>query len=358
MVPRGHALPPEVWHARHRWVTTILAFSAAALPVFGMLRGFPLTHSVLEAVGPALMVALACTPGLGRRVRSSVSAVGLMLVASLVVHLSGGSIEAHFLYFVMVPIVALYEAWLPFGLAVGYVLFQHGVIGTLHASVVYDHPSARDKPWLWAGIHAALFAVSCLASMVNWRLHEQARAAAVDLERARATLAQQASTDPLTGLRNRLGLEADLVQMQALSERYDHSFCVALCDIDLFKSYNDTYGHLAGDQALRAIAGALTEQLRKSDRIYRFGGEEFLVLLPEQDEDQAADALQRVQSRLGSLAIPHRGAGPGAVLTLSAGLACSRPGRRLSDRQLVAAADRALYEAKDAGRNRTRKATS
>jgi diguanylate cyclase (GGDEF)-like protein len=174
-----------------------------------------------------------------------------------------------------------------------------------------------------------------------------------ELARARAALARQAHTDPLTGLRNRLGLAADLEQLHNVSERYDHSYCVAMCDIDLFKSYNDTYGHPAGDQALRTVAATLTQQLRKGDRVYRYGGEEFLILLPEQDLGEAANALERARSQLESLAVEHRGAGPHAVLTLSVGLACSQPGWRLPSSELVAQADTALYEAKRTGRNRT-----
>jgi len=189
LLPRGHALPDEVWAVRHRWVTSILAMSAALIPAFGLIRGYSLSHCLLEALGPVLMVAMACVPRIGRRARGSLSSVGLMLVASIVVHLSGGAIEAHFLFFVMVPVVALYESWVPFGLAVGYVLFHHGVLGTLASHAVYNHPSAQDRPWVWAGIHAALFAASCLGSLVNWRLHEQAREAGQQLQDESAELA-------------------------------------------------------------------------------------------------------------------------------------------------------------------------
>ncbi len=181
-VPRGHALPVDVWNVRHRWVTSVLALSVALLPFFALLRGFPLLHAVLETLAPAVMTAVACLPRLGRPVRSSLSGVGLMLVASIVVHLSGGTIEAHFLFFVMVPVVALYESWTPFGLAVGFVLFHHGVMGTLEPHAVYDHASAQRSPWLWAGIHAVLFAASCLGSMVNWRLHELERGVGQELQ--------------------------------------------------------------------------------------------------------------------------------------------------------------------------------
>jgi len=177
-----------------------------------------------------------------------------------------------------------------------------------------------------------------------------------ELELARAALVRQTHTDPLTGLRNRLGLEADLEQLHQVSERYGHSYCVAMCDIDFFKAYNDTYGHPAGDQALRTVAATMTNQLRTGDRVYRYGGEEFLILLPEQGLESGASALERVRSQLRTLAIAHSGAGPEAVLTISAGLAASEPRRRLPSADLLDEADTALYEAKRTGRNRVTRA--
>ena len=189
VLPRGHALSVGVWDVRHRWVTSVLVVSAALLPAFALSQGLPVGHSLLEAVGPAAMAGVACWSRFGRAVRAASSSVGLMLVASLVVHASEGAIEAHFLFFVMVPIVALYESWVSFGFAVGYVLFQHGILGTLMSDAVYSHQSAQDRPWTWAGVHAALFAASCLGSLVNWRLHELAREAGEQLQHEGAELA-------------------------------------------------------------------------------------------------------------------------------------------------------------------------
>ncbi len=172
------------------------------------------------------------------------------------------------------------------------------------------------------------------------------------LAAARTELGHLAHTDALTGLRNRLGLTTDLEHLNSVSERSGRRYCLAMCDIDLFKAYNDHYGHPAGDKALTAVATALIGQLRSGDRVYRVGGEEFLVLLPEQDLLGAGEAMKRVRSHLHGLAIGHRGAGVDARLTISVGIAASGPTCRPSVDQLIAQADQALYRAKRTGRDR------
>ena len=185
------------------------------------------------------------------------------------------------------------------------------------------------------------------------RLLAAARVTALhtDLADTRAELSRQANTDALTGLRNRLGLSKDLAQLHAASVRQQDTYCLAMCDLDFFKSYNDTYGHPAGDRALINVATTLTTHLRQADRIYRYGGEEFLILLPQQDLHNAATALQRVRTQLRTAATDHSGAETGAQVTLSIGLAASTPTHRPDQSTLLANADRALYHAKRAGRD-------
>lgn len=173
-----------------------------------------------------------------------------------------------------------------------------------------------------------------------------------ELARTRAELTRQAATDPLTGLRNRLMLTDDLQQLHDVSARYDRGYALAICDIDFFKAYNDTHGHPQGDVALRAVAAAMAGTLRGVDRVYRYGGEEFLVLLPEQALAQAASAVERVRRAVADLAIPHNGGRPGGVVTLSVGVAASTPEHRLTSHQILTEADQALYAAKATGRNR------
>ncbi|MFC9351793.1 diguanylate cyclase [Arthrobacter sp. NPDC057013] len=172
-----------------------------------------------------------------------------------------------------------------------------------------------------------------------------------DLARYRVALAEQARTDPLTKLFNRLKLTEDLDELDNRSNRYGQDYCLALCDVDHFKSYNDLYGHPAGDKALQSVASALSAEVRRSDRVYRFGGEEFLLLLPHQSLAQAGILIERVRARVESLRIDHSG-NPSGVLTISAGISASVQGKWTAGQRLLNDADLALYQAKAAGRNR------
>jgi diguanylate cyclase (GGDEF)-like protein len=172
-----------------------------------------------------------------------------------------------------------------------------------------------------------------------------------DLAHYRKVLSQQARTDPLTGLYNRLKLSEDLEQLHARSLRYAEEYCVAMCDVDNFKSYNDIYGHQAGDLALRTVAAALLGAARKSDGVYRYGGEEFLLVLPNQPQLGAKAFMQRALDRVRDLKIVHSG-DPLGQLTLSAGIAAFNAGHRPDAETLLGEADAALYAAKAAGRNR------
>jgi diguanylate cyclase (GGDEF)-like protein len=172
-----------------------------------------------------------------------------------------------------------------------------------------------------------------------------------DLAHYRRVLSRQARTDPLTGLHNRLKLSEDLERLHLRSGRYGEQYSLAMCDVDNFKSYNDVYGHQAGDLALRAVAAALLGIVRKSDGVYRYGGEEFLLVLPQQSVSGAKALMERALEAVRDLAIVHAG-DPSGQLRLSAGIASFSAGHRVDAETLVGEADAALYAAKAAGRNR------
>ena len=173
-----------------------------------------------------------------------------------------------------------------------------------------------------------------------------------ELDRLHTALAAQARTDVLTGLGNRLRLHEDLETMHDHAVRYGHAYCVALCDLDDFKQYNDTYGHQAGDEALRRVGAVLTEESRGGDRAYRYGGEEFLVVLAGQTLPEALIATERIRRGVESLAIPHRTNRAGTVVTISAGVAVWTHEQLDTAATVLARADDALYRSKSAGRNR------
>ena len=180
-------------------------------------------------------------------------------------------------------------------------------------------------------------------------LHHQLGEFRTQLERLNAQLADQARTDPLTSLGNRLRLHEDLAEVERRARRSGIPYAVAICDLDYFKRYNDQHGHLEGDEALRRVAGAIAASCRLTDRAYRYGGEEFVILY-EDTVDGAAVAAERLRRAVEAMAIPHPGARPPGILTVSIGVAApTDPG---DGDGVLRSADAALYRAKELGRNR------
>ncbi|MFI5176229.1 MAG: diguanylate cyclase domain-containing protein [Terriglobia bacterium] len=183
-------------------------------------------------------------------------------------------------------------------------------------------------------------------------LHRQLAIQKSELEQLNGLLFKQAHRDPLTQLRNRLQMDEDLAALQDWIARYNQSCCLALCDIDFFKAFNDHYGHLAGDEVLRVLGQTIGQNMRGRDSVYRYGGEEFLIILPEQSLASGAVVVARVLQAVENLAIPHQTRKPAGVLTMSAGIAALIPGDSRTIEDLLKEADKALYEAKESGRNR------
>ncbi len=182
-------------------------------------------------------------------------------------------------------------------------------------------------------------------------LHRQLSKQNAELERLNRALFDQGRTDPLTQIGNRLRMQEDLAQMWSRAHRHaGHGFCIALCDIDHFKRYNDTCGHQAGDVVLARVASTLSSCVRVGDAVYRYGGEEFLVMLPEPSITSALTAMHRLLEAVRALQIPHPGLLGNVCVTTSIGVAHLGPGQTLD--QLINEADIALYVAKSRGRAR------
>ena len=195
-------------------------------------------------------------------------------------------------------------------------------------------------------LRARLIAAGRVTALYR-RLAEQR----TELEGLNNELTAIARRDPLTGLGNRRALQEDLDLLDARVTRYGHRYCMALVDVDHFKSYNDTYGHQAGDRVLQMVAAQIKAQARSGDALYRYGGDEFLCVFPEQSLPTGTVAVDRIRAGLKQLAIPHADNRHG-VVTLSAGLAVLDPGRTRSVSAVLKHADEALYQAKQRGRDR------
>ncbi len=451
LLPQGHTLPYAAWRRRHHAMVGLLFAEALGLTAFSAAQGFGLLHSLghTATLFPIGIAALMLERR--RRVASTLVSLGLITACALLVHVWHGAIEAHFLFFVTIVVLALYEDWIPFLVAVAYVVVHHGVAGALHPNGVYNHPDAVAHPWKWAAIHGAFVAAAGIASVIAWRLNETVRAEAqASYRRARRSeerfkgafegapigmvlfsfadespgevlqvnramceitgrtreelrasafrdvvhpddaeegveavrrlargeeehtqfdmryvhadgrivwvaaslslihgesgdpdyaiaqvqditarklvaeeLTHQALHDPLTGLANRRSLVADLEHeiTQATSAR---PLLLALFDLDGFKTYNDTFGHPAGDALLTRLARRLERALGDAAKAYRVGGDEFCVLSTAEDPhalpELAAEALAEqgegftVTASHGSVLLPIEASTPTEAL--------------------------------------------
>jgi len=211
-------------------------------------------------------------------------------------------------------------------------VFAGGVAENLETRV-----RAKDGSWHWLRTSSVFEPEEELVYARSTDITGQ-KAMEAEREALIAENEKLARSDALTGLPNRRALDDQLPREMARALRSGAELCLAIIDIDHFKSYNDTYGHLAGDTVLRACAATWDGALRGEDTILRFGGEEFLVVLPGCGAAEATEIVERL-----------RAATPDGQ-TCSAGLAAWRPGESVDD--LVARADQALYKAKESGRDR------
>ncbi len=161
---------------------------------------------------------------------------------------------------------------------------------------------------------------------------------------------RNASIDGLTGLYNRRWIDEALPRFVTRYSRGGQGLCILIVDIDHFKKVNDTYGHPAGDQVIVAVAHAMKNNLRPTDLVARYGGEEFLIILPDTDRDHGQLVGDRVRSAVAGMELVVEGQPELRRVTISLGGACLASGQTMAD--LVAAADRMLYESKHGGRNR------
>ena len=219
------------------------------------------------------------------------------------------------------------------------------------------------KTW-WCRLLLALGALGLLSLLYRLRVRQLTRGQlqlqqmvaerTAELEASNAKLAELSSTDSLTGVNNRRGFDSALDGEWRRAARNGYPLALAMLDVDHFKSYNDHYGHQAGDQCLRMVAELIALHARRTtDIVARYGGEEFALLAPATNVDDALELANGICEALARLALPHAKS-PYGVVTISIGVASVLPDdAQLSD-MLIRAADRAMYRAKSEGRNRAR----
>jgi len=185
-------------------------------------------------------------------------------------------------------------------------------------------------------------------------MRRELMAVTLELREANERLARLSQQDGLTGLANRRRFDLDLMRELGRARRERQPISLVIADVDHFKAYNDANGHPAGDECLRRIAGALRSVCRRPlDVAARYGGEEFALILPDTTEEAARHCAAEAMRAVAALEIEHRGSVVAGVVTMSFGIAGCVPDADVVADTLLERADRALYAAKDSGRNRT-----
>lgn len=216
---------------------------------------------------------------------------------------------------------------------------------------VMDAVEAGADGFLLKPIDGTALAVGLAAAARFLALHEEHRAQDRELARGAERLREEERRDPLTRMGNRLRLDEDLRRVRSHVRRYGHRWTAVMLDVDQFRRYNEALGHDAGDDALRKIAKAIRRTLRDGDIAYRYEGEAFLLLLPEQGEDGGVVVAQRCRAAVAALGIVHPRSDVSDRVTLSAGVAELHGDEADAVSGWLRRADLALYAAKAQGRD-------
>ncbi|MFC4259693.1 diguanylate cyclase domain-containing protein [Marinobacter lacisalsi] len=253
------------------------------------------------------------------------SVVALLLINFLLAGIERIALNAAFLG-VNLALISLYH-------------FQPGLFRTL---------SAEEQFLDWMVNIPMLFVFTALLLATFERAYERERM--VNIEKTKK-LAALSRTDSLTGLQNRRHLDEDIEERVRDCRDKGTPLSIIVFDVDYFKQFNDAYGHLQGDECLQTIASLLREAaLRSGDKVYRFGGEEFLILLKDTDQAGALAFARRLKADIETAAIPHEQSAVAPIITASMGIATGQP-PEVEGQTLLDQADMALYQAKASGRD-------
>jgi diguanylate cyclase (GGDEF)-like protein/PAS domain S-box-containing protein len=191
LLPAGDPLSEVAWTRRHQALLTILWLHVPALWIIGIATGHGVLHSLMEAGIIAAIATGGTISSFDRLRRSAFTTLGLVASSAILVHFSNGLIEMHFHFFVVVALVTLYQSWLPFVLAIAFVVLHHGTVGILSPESVYNHGAAISYPWKWAAIHGLFIAGASAAGLAAWKLNE----VGMGLERTARTALQDANSE-------------------------------------------------------------------------------------------------------------------------------------------------------------------
>ena len=356
----GLRLLPAEPKRRLRTVQTLVAcsFSVASIAflVFAGLAGFSSQGAValwsVITLGGSLGFYLAIRTGWSERLRDPSMTISQMVYATTacaVIYTQVGALRGAIPVLLMVVMMFGMFA-LPTRRVIGVCLFALLAFAVAMALTTLQHPDLAPAAVEWGHflmLATAMPAVAVLAERLRHmrrRLHDQKR----DLAKALHEIELLASRDSLTGLFNRRWLEDLLQREMARCERSDSRLAFALLDIDHFKSVNDRYGHACGDAVLVAFGQTILAKVRATDAVARWGGEEFVLVMPDTDLSNAGLVAERLRSAIEQLTVQHDEVS--LRITVSIGLTDFRPGE--SSAALAQRADEALYAAKAQGRNR------
>jgi signal transduction histidine kinase len=225
-LPRGNTLDEKTFRQRHDFLCWVLVLHVPALFVLGVWLGFSPGHVGLEVTFPAACVVLARL-SVNRRLAAFFVTAGLVYCSSVLVHLSGGMIEAHFHFFILIGLIALYQDWIPFLWDVVFTVLSHGIGSAIGATLIFNHGAGQNRPWTWAMIHGAAVLAACVAQIILWKQTEDEQQhnitlareiAAADVER------QEAMSQLLVNLarRNQSLLNRQLSVIADLEQRERH----------------------------------------------------------------------------------------------------------------------------------------
>ena len=276
--PNGTEIPDESFTKRHRG---ILSFTTALLPVVFVisrmqgvesitgaeLPAIPLLHSLVGVGLVAGLLVVAALPQMPRRGRSSLASVAFMINASVLAYFTGGFIEAHFLYFVGVGVVALYEDWVPFGITIGYVAVQHSVFGLIEWFAVYNHPAAMANPVVWGSIHGIGVLMLAAAITFLWQSlaiqRRQAREKIQEKLEEAEEARELAETKQQEAAQQKERMSALNEELEATAEEYQ-SVMVNCADGDLTRRLDES----VDNEAMTEIATTFNDMMAELEETF------------------------------------------------------------------------------------------